>query len=63
MGVFDNIGGALKGVVGQVVAAEAPALLAGKPLVVAGGLNATMAFLTRFAPRQFAASMARRMQE
>ena len=25
MGVFDNIGGALKGVVGQVVAAEAPA--------------------------------------
>lgn len=39
------------------------ALQAGKSLVVAGGLNATMAFLTRFAPRQFAASMARRMQE
>jgi uncharacterized protein YidB (DUF937 family) len=27
MGLFDNIGGALKGVVGQVVAAEAPALI------------------------------------
>ena len=34
-----------------------------KPLVVAGRLNATMAFLTRFAPRQMAASMARAMQE
>jgi hypothetical protein len=31
--------------------------------VVAGGLNAAMAFLTRFAPRQLAASLARRMQE
>jgi hypothetical protein len=39
------------------------ALQAGKPLVVAGGLNALMAFLTRFAPRQMAASIARRMQE
>lgn len=39
------------------------ALQAGKPLVVSGGLNAVMAFLTRFAPRQFTASMARRMQE
>jgi hypothetical protein len=39
------------------------ALQAGKPLVVAGGLNALMAFLTRFAPRQLAASIARRMQE
>lgn len=39
------------------------ALKAGKPLVVAGGLNALMAFLTRFAPRQLAASIARRMQE
>jgi uncharacterized protein YidB (DUF937 family) len=27
MGLFDNIGSALKGVVGQVVAAEAPALI------------------------------------
>lgn len=36
---------------------------AGKPLVIAGRLNAAMAFLTRFAPRQFAASMARRFQE
>ena len=36
---------------------------AGKPLVIAGRLNATMAFLTRFAPIQFTASMARRFQE
>jgi short-subunit dehydrogenase len=35
----------------------------GKPLVIAGGLNRTMAFLTRFAPIQFTASMARKMQE
>jgi uncharacterized protein len=34
-----------------------------KPLVVAGRLNAAMAFLTRFAPRQLAASMVRRVQE
>lgn len=34
-----------------------------KPLVVAGRLNAAMAFLTRFAPIQFTASMARRFQE
>jgi short-subunit dehydrogenase len=34
-----------------------------KPLVVAGRLNATMAFLTRFAPRQMAAGMARALQE
>jgi short-subunit dehydrogenase len=39
------------------------AMREGKPLVVAGRLNATMAFLTRFAPRQMAASMARAMQE
>ena len=39
------------------------AMKAGKPLVIAGRLNATMAFLTRFAPIQFAASMARRVQE
>lgn len=39
------------------------AFKAGKPLVVAGRLNATMAFLTRFAPIQFTASMARRFQE
>lgn len=39
------------------------ALMKGKPLVVAGKLNATMAFLTRFAPRQLAASLARRVQE
>ncbi len=34
-----------------------------KPLVVAGRLNAAMAFLTRFAPRQMAAGMARALQE
>jgi uncharacterized protein len=39
------------------------ALKKGKPLVIAGRLNSVMAFLTRFAPRQFAASMARRFQE
>jgi short-subunit dehydrogenase len=39
------------------------ALQAGKPLVVAGGMNAAMAFLTRFAPIQFTAAMARRFQE
>jgi hypothetical protein len=35
----------------------------GKPLVIAGSLNGLMAFLTRFAPIQFTASMARKMQE
>jgi hypothetical protein len=35
----------------------------GKPLVIAGTLNGLMAFLTRFAPIQFTASMARKMQE
>jgi uncharacterized protein len=39
------------------------AVRAGKQLVIAGRINAVMAFLTRFAPRQFAASMARRFQE
>jgi hypothetical protein len=39
------------------------ALREGKPLVVAGGMNAAMAFLTRFAPRQLAANMARSLQE
>lgn len=34
-----------------------------KPIVIAGRLNAAMAFLTRFAPIQFTASMARRFQE
>jgi short-subunit dehydrogenase len=34
-----------------------------KPLVIAGRMNAAMAFLTRFAPIQFTASMARRFQE
>ena len=35
----------------------------GKPLVVAGRLNALMAFLTRFSPISFNAAMARRFQE
>lgn len=35
----------------------------GKPLVIAGTMNRLMAFLTRFAPIQLAASMARKMQE
>jgi hypothetical protein len=39
------------------------ALKTRKPLVIAGRMNATMAFLTRFAPIQFAAGMARRFQE
>ena len=36
------------------------AMKAGKPLVIAGRMNALMAFLTRFAPIQFMASMAGR---
>jgi uncharacterized protein len=39
------------------------ALRSRKPLVVAGRINTLMAFLTRFAPRQLAASMARSFQE
>lgn len=39
------------------------AMRAGKPLVIAGRINTVMAFLTRFAPRQLTASMARRFQE
>ena len=39
------------------------ALKARKPLVIAGRMNAAMAFLTRFVPIQFAAGMARRFQE
>jgi short-subunit dehydrogenase len=39
------------------------AMREGKSLVVAGRLNAAMAFLTRFAPRQMAASIARSLQE
>lgn len=35
----------------------------GKPLAIAGRMNALMAFLTRFAPIQFTAAMARRFQE
>jgi short-subunit dehydrogenase len=36
---------------------------AGKSCVVAGALNATLAFMTRFGPRQLMASAARAMQE
>lgn len=39
------------------------AMRAGKSLVVAGALNATIAFLTRFGPRQLMASIARSLQE
>lgn len=39
------------------------AMKKGKPLVVSGRMNATMAFLTRFAPRQMAAGIARSLQE
>ena len=39
------------------------ALRAGKPLVIAGRKNAALAFMTRFAPLQLSASMARKFQE
>jgi short-subunit dehydrogenase len=39
------------------------AMMQGKPLVIAGTLNRMIAFGTRFAPRQFTASMARSLQE
>ena len=39
------------------------AMKKGKSVVIAGRLNALIAFLTRFAPRNLTASMARRFQE
>jgi short-subunit dehydrogenase len=39
------------------------AMMAGRPAVIAGRLNAFVAFMTRFVPRQFAANLARRLQE
>lgn len=39
------------------------AMMRGKPLVIAGRLNALGAFLTRFAPMRLTAALARRMQE
>jgi hypothetical protein len=39
------------------------AMKAGKPMIIPGRINALMAFLTRFAPLQLTASMARRFQE
>lgn len=39
------------------------AMKRGKPLAIAGRMNAAMAFLTRFAPIQLTASMARKFQE
>jgi uncharacterized protein len=39
------------------------AMKSGKSLAIAGRLNAIMAFLTRFAPIEFTAGMARRFQE
>jgi hypothetical protein len=54
---------------GAAMSAEAVARIGyqamkrGRPMVIAGRLNALMAFLTRFAPIQFAAGMARKVQE
>jgi short-subunit dehydrogenase len=39
------------------------AMMARKPLVVAGRKNAAMAFLTRFVPMHVSASLARKFQE
>ena len=39
------------------------AMMRGRPLVIAGRLNALGAFLTRFAPMRLTAALARRMQE
>ena len=39
------------------------AMKRGKPLAIAGAKNALMVFMTRFAPIQFTASMARKVQE
>jgi len=39
------------------------AMKAGKPLVIPGRKNALLAFLTRFAPLQFSAAMARKFSE
>ena len=39
------------------------AMKQGKHLVIAGRMNATLAFFTRFAPRQMAAGIARALQE
>jgi short-subunit dehydrogenase len=47
----------------QVAEISWKAMKRGKPLVIPGALNAVTAFLTRFAPIQFTASMARKMQE
>ncbi len=48
---------------GEVAQIGWDAFKRGKSLVVAGRLNAAMAFLTRFASRQFTASMARRFSQ
>jgi uncharacterized protein len=48
---------------GVVARVGMEAMKAGKPLAIPGRLNALMAFLTRFAPIQLTASMARRFQE
>jgi hypothetical protein len=48
---------------GEVAQIGWNAMRAGKSLVVSGGFNATLAFLTRFAPRQLMATVARSLQE
>ncbi len=47
----------------EVAAIGMRAVKRGRPLVIAGRMNALGAFLTRFAPRHWAAAMARRVQE
>jgi short-subunit dehydrogenase len=39
------------------------AMRAGKPSIIAGSMNSALAFVTRLVPRQFAATLARDMQE
>lgn len=48
---------------GEVAQIGWNATIKGKPLVVTGLLNATVAFLTRFVPRQMSANIARALQE
>jgi hypothetical protein len=47
----------------EVAAIGFRALMRRKPEVVAGRMNALLAFLTRFSSRQLSASMARKMQD
>jgi short-subunit dehydrogenase len=47
----------------EVARAGFDAMMAGKSVVIPGAMNRFVAFSTRFAPRQLAASIARRLQE